>query len=275
MHSPSRPLAASQAAVLGALHGPAELLPISSSAHVAIVPWLLKWDYVELDPELRKAFEVTLHAATAAALLIGLRSEVTDFVVNVRPRLVALVGLASAPAAIAGLALERPIERRLGGPGTVAIGLIGGGLAMAWADTAPQARSSQDARIADAVWLGLAQASALFPGVSRTGATITAARARGFTRGDAVRLSRHTALPVIAGASILKLARLRRRGLPARLGVPFAAGATAAFVSTLGSTWLIGQLERNRSLMPYALYRLVLGGAVIQQLTARRKTIGS
>jgi undecaprenyl-diphosphatase len=275
MRSPTSGLRVSQAALLGALHGPAELLPISSSGHVAVVPWLLGWDYGELEPELRKAFEVALHGGTAAALLISLRSEVVDFMNTTSPRLLGLVGLASAPAAVVGLALERPIERRLGGPRSIAAGLLGGGLAMAWADRAPQARSSDDATAADAVWLGIAQSFALLPGVSRTGATIAAARARQFTRADSVRLSRHMALPVIAGAAALKLVRLRRRGLPAGLGLPFAAGAAAAFVSTLGSSWLIGQLEGDRSLTPYALYRFALAAAVIRQLTVRRATIAS
>ncbi len=264
---------APQAVALGALHGPAELLPISSSGHVAIVPWLLGWDYVELEPEVRKAFEVALHAGTAAALLISLRAEVSDTFRRLSPRLVGLVGLASAPAAVVGLGLERPIERHLGGPKTIAAGLVGGATAMLWADRSPQTRSSEDAGSADALWIGAAQATALLPGVSRTGATVAAARALTFTRQDSLRLSRHMALPVIAGATALKLLRLRRRGLPKGLAVPFAAGAATAFASTLGSSWLIARIERNRSLAPYALYRFALAAAVIRQLTVRATTM--
>src|SRR5207245_3935521 len=127
-------------------------------------------------------------------------------------------------------------------------GLRGGALAMAWADRTPQARDSMDAGMRDALWLGLAQASALIPGVSRNGATLAAARRRGFTREAANRLSRHVALPVIAGATLLKSVRLKRRGLPPGTALPFAAGAGASFASTLGSTWLIAQVERDRSL---------------------------
>jgi undecaprenyl-diphosphatase len=152
-------------------------LPISSSAHVALVPWLLGWDYGELEPEQRKEFEVALHAGTAAALLIMLRGEVSDAFRNGWPRSLALLGVASAPAALAGYGLERQIEGRLGTPATIAAGLLGGGIALAWADRAPETRTSGDAGVADALWLGVAQACALVPGVSRSGA-VSGARTR-------------------------------------------------------------------------------------------------
>jgi undecaprenyl-diphosphatase len=133
---------------------------------------------------------------------------------------------------------------------------------MAWADQAPQRRTHEDAATLDGLWLGVAQAGALLPGVSRNGATLAAMRRRGFTRTDANRLSRHAALPVIAGATVLKALRLSRRGVPPGTAVPLAAGAAAAFGSTLASRWLIGQVERNRSLLPYAVYRLGLAAAI-------------
>jgi undecaprenyl-diphosphatase len=252
-----------QALVLGALHGPAELLPISSSGHVSAVPWLLGWDYHDLDEELRKSFEVALHAGTAAALLITLRDEVSEAVHGLDRRRVTLTALSFAPPAVAGYTLERQIQRHLGTPPTVAAGLLAGSLAMALADRAPQTRRHEDAGAADAVWLGVAQALALVPGVSRNGATLAAARLRHFTREDANRLSRHAALPVIAGATLLKGVRLRRRGLEPGTVRLFAAGAGASFASTLASTWLIRQVERDRSLLPYAVYRAALGAIVL------------
>jgi undecaprenyl-diphosphatase len=255
-----------QAIALGALHGPAELLPISSSGHVALVPWLLRWDYEQLDDELRKSFEVVVHAGTAAALLITLRDEVDAAVRGLNGRRLALIALSFAPPAIVGYTMERPIEGRFGTPPTIAIALVIGAVAMAWADRAPQERTHTESGAADALWLGVAQACALVPGISRNGATLAAARARRFTREDANRLSRHAALPVIAGATALKGWRLKRRGLPPGTGVPFAAGATAAFASTLGSTWLIRQVERDRSLLPYAAYRIALAGLVARRL---------
>src|SRR5436305_5707254 len=217
-----------QAVVLGALHGPAELLPISSSGHVAVVPWLLGWEYGELDEELRKSFEVALHAGTAAALLITLHDEVNQAVRGLDRRRVALIALSFVPPAIAGYALERPIEERLGTPGTVAAGLLAGSAMMALADRAPQARHHQEAGPVDALWLGIAQACALVPGVSRNGATLAAARFRRFAREDANRLSRHAALPVIAGATMLKGLRLTRRGVSREVGGALAAGAVAS-----------------------------------------------
>ncbi len=262
-------LRAGQALALGALHGPAELLPISSSGHVAVVPWLLGWEYVRLDDELRKSFEVALHAGTAAALLITLHDEVSDAVHGLDTRRTQLIALSFVPPAIVGYGLERHIERKLGTPGSVAAGLIAGAAMMAWADRTAQTRNHEEAGALDALWLGVAQAAALVPGVSRNGATLAAARLRGFTREDANRLSRHVALPIIAGATLLKGARLRRRGLPEGTAVPFALGAAASFASTLGSTWLIRQVERDRSLLPYAAYRAILGLVVLQKLRAR------
>jgi undecaprenyl-diphosphatase len=262
MSQPADALPLRHALALGALHGPAELLPVSSSAHMTLVPWLLGWRYAELDGELRKAFEVAVHAGTAAALLVALRHEIP----GVSARRVQVVALSFAPPAIVGKRWERPIEERLGTPGTIAVGLALGSVAMLLADRAPQTRRREDAGALDALLLGVAQACALMPGVSRNGATLAAARARGFTREDANALSRHVALPIILGATALKGSRLMRRGVPRSLAGAFAAGAAAAFVSTLGSTWLIRQVERDRSLAPYALYRLGLAGLI----TARR-----
>lgn len=265
-------LSVGQALALGALHGPAELLPISSSGHVALIPWLLDWDYHQLDDELRKSFEVALHAGTAGALLIVLRREVGDAVQRLDARRLSLIALSFAPPALAGYTLERPIEARLGTPPTIAAGLLGGALLMACADRSAQVRRHEDAGALDALWLGAAQALALIPGVSRNGATLAAARLRRFTREDANRLSRHVALPVIAGATVLKAVRLRRRGVPAGMAMPFAAGAAASFSSTLGSTWLIRQVERDRSLLPYALYRAALATVVVRRLWTRRSS---
>ena len=259
-----------QAIVLGLLHGPAELLPISSSGHIAVVPWLAGWDYSRLDDELRKSFEVALHTGTAAALLISLRHEVDEAVRGLNPRRMLMIALSFAPPAFVGYRFERPIERYLGTPPTVACGLFVGALAMALADRSPQERTHSDAGAADALWLGVAQACSLFPGVSRNGATLAAARWRRFTRVDANRLSRHAALPIIAGATLLKGVRLRNRGMPPGAALPFVAGAGAAFVSTLASTRLIRALERDSSLLPYALYRIALAGVIAGSSCAAR-----
>ena len=167
------------------------------------------WDYDRLDSELRKAFEVALHAGTAAALLITLRDEVGDAVRGMRPR-----------GRRADRAVVRPAgDRRLparapdrAAPRHAADDRRRADRSARWRWPGPTARRRRDARpdagAVDALWLGIAQACALIPGVSRNGATLAAARLRRFTREDANRLSRHVALPVIAGATLLKSARL-------------------------------------------------------------------
>lgn len=273
-----------EAAALGALQGMTELLPVSSSAHVELVPWRLGWEYARLDPELRKAFEVALHAGSAAGLLIVLRHEAAAAARGLDRRRVALLAGSFLPPALVGLLAERTIERRLSTPPVMAAGLAAGALAMAAADehgglghmgrgvagrsrrrgwraarrrpgTRRAARRREDAGALDGLALGAAQACALVPGVSRSGATLTAARLRGFARPDAAALSRHVALPVIGGATALKALRLARRGVPPELRRAMAAGTGAAF----GATLLSGRLVRDdRRLWPFALYRLAL-----------------
>jgi undecaprenyl-diphosphatase len=256
-------LATGRAAALGAIQGPTELLPVSSSAHLSLVPWLLGWPWHELDPESRKSFEVALHAGAAGALLIGQRRVIAEELRAFDARRAAVVGLSFIPPAIVGYGLERQIERRLGGPRSTAIGLIVGALAMAIADRRPQKRGPGDAGAIDGLALGLAQAAALAPGVSRNGATLAAARWRLFTREHANLLSRTVALPVIVGATLLKGVRMRRRGLEPGLGRAMGAGITASFASTLASQKLIALVERDRALWPYAAYRVGLAGAVL------------
>lgn len=269
MPPPAEPLAAlpvGHALALGLLHGPAELLPVSSSGHTTLVPWLLGWPYPQLDPELRKAFEVALHAGTAAGLLIALRGEVGEAARGLDRRRLTLLAGSFLPPAAAGLLFERPIERRLGTAGTIAAGLVLGAAAMVVADAlGPTGRTREDARATDALALGLAQASALMPGVSRGGMTLAAGRARGFGRAEASALSRHVALPVIAGASVLKGVRLARRGVPPGVTGRLALGAGASLVSTLAAARLV-PVERVGALWPYAAYRAGLAAVTWRRL---------
>jgi undecaprenyl-diphosphatase len=259
------------AVALGLLQGPAELLPVSSSGHLVLVPRLFDWPYSDLDPELRKSFEVALHAGTAAALLIGLRREVAEYVRGFSARNLATLTLSFTPAAIVATRYERVIERRLGEPRPVALALLAGSIAMTLADGAPQLRVREDAGFVDALAIGVAQACALAPGVSRNGATLAAARWRRFKRRDANVISRQIALPVIVGAAALKGARLiQRGGVEPPVARGMAAGAAAAFASTLASMRLIAMLERGRSLLPYAVYRSLLAGAVLGRVRRRR-----
>jgi undecaprenyl-diphosphatase len=267
------------AVVLGVLHGPAELLPISSSAHTTLLPWLLDWPYARLDGQQRKAFEVALHAGAGAALAVHLRRELAGELSGLDARRLVVIALSLAPPALVGYVLERPIGQRLGAPRSIAAGLAVGAVAMALADrrrgTAvnrslhPQ-KHARDARALDGLALGLAQAAALIPGVSRNGATLSAARARGFSRGAAQTLSWHAGLPVIAGASVLEGARTRRNGTTREQRLAQLTGAASAFASTLAVARLLKrQLRDGQALWPYALYRAVLAALVVWRSSAQ------
>ena len=268
MWRPEKALPLGQAVILGLVQGPAELLPISSSAHTALIPRLAGWGYAEPDGDLRKSFEVALHTGGACALALAGRRELLGQLGSLDRRRASVLALALAPPAIAGYTLREAIESRLGGPRSIAAGLVAGAAAMAFADARPGggSRRCEDAGPRDGLALGLAQAIALIPGVSRNGATLTAARARGFGRSGAHALSWGVALPVILGAGALEGRRLRgraaRRHLPA-----FAAGSTAAFLSTLASAGLLrGRGCDQRPLLPYSLYRCLLAALALRSL---------
>jgi undecaprenyl-diphosphatase len=290
----ARELPLREAVVLGLLHGPSELLPISSSAHTALVPWLLGWRYDELDPALRKSFEVALHAGTALGLLTcpPWRAERTVspcavegkkrmaarafacFFATVAPprpaRKIAVLAAAVGPPATAGYALGERIERRLGTPRTIAAGLFAGAVAIGAGELRGEgSRRAGDARAVDGLALGAAQALALMPGLSRSGMTVAAARARGFRRADCDRLSWRVGLPVIAGATLLKAARQARAGIGAEERRALAAGGGAAFISTCLSARLL-PAERRMRVLPLAVaYRVALAGAVWARLRRR------
>ncbi|HVO53721.1 MAG TPA: undecaprenyl-diphosphate phosphatase [Solirubrobacterales bacterium] len=262
----SAPLPTPRAVALGLVQGPAELLPVSSSAHIVLVPWLAGWDWEAIDPELRKSFEVALHTGAAVALLIGQRRVIATELRQFDGRRALVLGLSFLPAAVVGYTCERPIERRLGGPRATALGLLAGAAAMVLADSRPQQRRRGEATWADGLALGVAQAAALAPGVSRNGITLAAARWRGFSRDQANLLSRTIALPIIVGATALKGTRLARRGTTPELRRALGIGFAASFASTLASQRLIDLVERDRALWPYAAYRATLAAAVLVKL---------
>jgi undecaprenyl-diphosphatase len=269
---PGRALPFRHAVALGLLQGPAELLPISSSAHTTLLPWLAGWPYAQLGGDLRKAFEVALHAGAGAALAVHMRGELLGAAAHVDRRRAGVIALTLAPPALAGYALGPAIERTLGEPGSIATGLAAGGVAMALAERRAgaggrRARGQRDAGARDGLALGLAQAAALIPGVSRNGAALTAAHARGFTRADSQALSWHAGLPVILGASVLKAARLRRDGVPREQRAALAGGGACAFVSTLASARVLRRaLREGQRLWPYSLYRCLLAALVLTRL---------
>lgn len=227
---------AAEAALLGLIHGPAELLPISSSAHIALLT------HTRED----QAMAVALHAGTALALLDRVRR---------RPELLVPAGAVTLAAA---LMFERSAERKLGSPGALAAGMLAGAAALAAADRAPQARRATT--WADGLALGLAQAAALWPGVSRNGATLAAGRARGLDRATAQEASFAVGVPTLLGAAAVKARGVR----PSRA---HAAGAAGAFASTLAARPLLGLAARG-PLWPFAAYRVPVALALLRRSAA-------
>jgi undecaprenyl-diphosphatase len=261
------------AVVLGTLQGFTEVLPISSSAHLILVPWLLHW------PESGLTFDVALHVGTLIALCLYFWRDIIELSVNFvggladrfhtpQSRLPLYIVIATVPAAIVGKTLEEPIEQIFrSSPLFIALFLIAFGLLLAFADTTGAKRWKMDRiTLRAAVIIGLAQCLALVPGVSRSGITITAALLLGYNREAAARFSFLLSLPVVAGAAVLKLGHLAKHGIPAGEGMPLAVGiATSAVFGYLSVVFLLKLVQRH-SLYTFVWYRLVAGAGVLVYL---------
>ena len=234
-------------------------MPVSSSAHLAVVPRVLGWSYAGLDAGERKTFEVALHAGSAPAFALAAAA-------SGAPPHPAWLALTVLPPAIAGLVLERPIERRLGGPRSVALTQVAAGVALWAADRRPAGRSTPDA--ADHLAVGIGQALSLAPGVSRAGAALTAGRLRGLTRPAAAALALQAALPVTVGATALKGFRLARAGGAGGALPAMAAGAGASLAAGLAARGLLRRLSSGGSYAPLAAYRIAFGTAVLAGVRA-------
>lgn len=258
-----------QAVVLGVVQGLTEFLPVSSSAHLVLLPALGGGEYFG------KAFDVALHGGTFAALVLGLPAESAAMGRALggllqgrwRPEdpwerlsLLALVG--AVPAALVGFLLEHRAEHWFHDLRLIAAMLAVFGVAMAWVDRrSPRSTELPALGLRQALVIGLAQAAAVVPGVSRSGATLTAARALGLERQDAGRLSFLFALPVLGGATLVKALKGFELPDPA-LAVPLAAGMLAAALSGLLGLRLLQTLLRG-GLLPFAAYRVALAAFLL------------
>ncbi len=304
------------AIVLGIVQGLSEFLPISSSGHLELVPWLFGWDDFAGRPELETTFDVALHLGTFAGAVAYFRSDLVRLARGglttlrppgrrrargadaVAPRNVASTETSVAPAPagspapahadnavrlpaddgrLAWLLLASAVPAALAGAlfadafagiGEIEwlVGLLLAvfGLVLLWADRLQGTRTADEFRLRDALTMGLAQALALQPGVSRSGVTITAARRLGFGRESAARLSFLMSLPIIAGAGLYEgIGVLGEGGIPAGFAGAFIAGMLASAVTGWLAVWGTLRLVRTRTFTPFVIYRVVVGVGVI------------
>ena len=263
------------AIILGIVQGLSEFLPISSSGHLIVVPDLFGWNDFGENDSLEKSFDVALHLGTLLAALWYFRNDLLVYLraalhsIRVRAvettdaRLAWLLLLSAIPGAIAGAALESTIERELGDPILIGINSIVFALLLEWADHARSSRGTEDYHGRDATVMGIAQALALAPGVSRAGVTISAGRWLHFDRQAATRLSFLMSIPIIGGATLYKGAQLARDGIPSGFGNAFLWGVVASAVSGFVAIALVLKYVRTHSFRPFVIYRIVVGIAII------------
>ena len=267
------------AIILGLVQGFSEFLPISSSGHLALVPWLFGWnDFADVanGDSIEKAFDTALHLGTLLAVLFYLRTELIGYVregirIVVSPKRAdkqmgkrAWLFVASAiPAGIAGAIGQQWITDKLGTPVLIAVSLVFFGLLLLWADRQQGTRDVDTFTRKDALLIGLAQMLALNPGTSRSGITITAARKFGFSRDAAARVSFLMSVPVIGGAVLFSLVKLVRDGIPDGLIAPMIAGIIAAGVSGWVAMWGMIRILRTRNFNMFVMYRVAVGFGVL------------
>jgi len=269
------------AIVLGLVQGLAEFLPISSSGHLLLVPWIFGWNDFA-DPSIEKAFDVALHLGTLVAVVGYFRRDLVKYVskgtmlvikrqkpVDPDGRLAWFLVISALPAAAVGAVAEDVIDEKLGTPGLIATSLILFGLLLLWADQRRGKRTIDELELNDALKIGAAQIIALNPGTSRSGITMTAARLLGFSRDAAARASFLMAIPVTAGAVVLKLAKLASDGIPEGLLTPMIVGIVTAAISGWLAVWGTLRLVRTRSFAPFVLYRIELAILVYALMIAR------
>ena len=264
-----------EALLLGVVQGLTEFLPISSSGHLIIVPWLQDYTFLTENEAFNKTFDVALHAGTLVAAIAFFRREVwrliVSFIAAVRKRaietsderLAVAIAIGTIPAIIAGGLASDFIDEHLGEPWMIAVQLIIFGYLLGLADRKPQERPLEGSKLRDGVWIGLAQVLALAPGTSRSGITITAARFLGLDRDAAARFSFLLLIPIVAGATLFKGISAVHEGLPSGVAGPMVVGVLASAISGyFAIVWLL-RLVRTTSYRPFVLYRYAAGIAIL------------
>jgi undecaprenyl-diphosphatase len=265
-----------QALVLGIVQGATELLPISSSGHLILVPWAAGWHYLEQHPDFNKTFDVALHLGTLIAVVIYFRRDVGRLIVAwvqslLRREIVTddqrvawYVVIATVPAAIAGAVGESFIEKKLGDPWQIAITMAVFAVILWLSDRVVARRQIPDIGYRRSLYVGLAQCLALCPGVSRSGITITAGRFLRLDRDSAARLAFLLLIPIVFGAAVLKgIKDVLIEGLPPGSAGPFIVGMIAAAVVGLVAIWALLGYVRRHTYTIFVIYRLVLAAIIL------------
>ena len=262
-----------QAIILALVQALTEFLPISSTAHLALFPWFFGWR----DPGL--AFDVALHAGTLAALLLYFFRDWLTLIlcgfgvkypaaapseeVTQNKKMFWYMVIGTIPAGIAGLLFHHKIEEALRGPKIIATSVVAIAFFLWWADSRLNlSRKLEQSNLGDALAIGTAQAVALWPGVSRSGITISAALTRNFTRDAATRFSFILSAPAIAGAVLLEVPKLIRLHKAGGLDLPLSTLALGVLVSGIAGYFVIDFFLRHlqtRTLKVFVVYRLVFG----------------
>ena len=264
------------AIILGIVQGLSEFLPISSSGHLLAVPWLFGWDELERDPDLKRTFDVALHIGTFIGVVIYFRADVRGYaaaawrslrrrsVEGDEERLAWMLAVSALPAATVGFALDSLLEGRYGPEWLIAVMLVVFGVVLLWADRLPGARPEGAFGLRDALLMGAAQALALQPGVSRSGATMSMGRWLGFTRPAAARLSFLMSIPIIGGAGLYKaLQAVSGPGIPADMRAAIAWGTLASAVTGFLAIAALLRLIRTTTFTPFVIYRFAAAAVIL------------
>ncbi len=276
-----------QALVLGLVQGATELLPISSSGHLILVPWLGDWQYLKEHDAFNQTFDVSLHLGTLIAVVIYFGEDIVRLaaawfgtlrqrrIETADERIAWYVAAATVPAAIVGAVGENLIAERLGEPWQIAIlmALFAGLLYVA--DRTPQTKDMGQIGIKAAIGVGLAQTLSLMPGVSRSGITITAGRFLGLDRDSAARFSFLLLVPITFGAVAFKgIGDVVLAELPPGTAGPFIVGSLASFASALVAiSALLGYVRRHTYSL-FVVYRLVLAAIVLLLIATGARSAG-
>ena len=252
-----------QAAILGLAQGLGEFLPISSSAHLVLIPWLLRWT----DPGL--TFDVALHVGTLVAVVIYFWKDWWKLIIkgftdvrSVKGRLFWYLVAATVPGAIGGFLLEKKAETLFRSPMLIAMMLILMGILLYWADR----RSSKKTEISHMTFgtsllIGISQVLAIIPGVSRSGITMTTGLMMGLTREGAVRFSFLLSTPIILGAAMVKLPGIISN--PSLITLDFTIGMAVSCITGIASIGFLLRYVRTKDFSPFVWYRFIVGVVVI------------